>query len=326
MDSLVGDHVFSITTSIGIAISQQNSQSFEDLILKAEAALDEAKYKGGNQFQLFTDEMDKKARQKILIENELKNAFKRKEFYLEFQPKVTIGNQFIVGAEALIRWKSPTLGQVSPSNFIPVAEEIGLINELGFWIIEESCHEISRLCDLGWCDFRLSVNLSAHQLRQPHLFEVVKEYLDKYSIKPELLELELTESMLMQNSPSPIEMLNAFKSIGVSLSLDDFGTGFSSLSYLKNFPIDTLKIDKSFIDSVHLNKNDAAIVLAIISLAKSLGMNVIAEGVEIKEQLDFLEANHCDQMQGYYFSKPLKQPDFEQLLLKFLDFGHTNKR
>ncbi|WP_018150986.1 two-component system response regulator [Leeia oryzae] len=309
-------HRLSVTTSIGVYVCTVADNDLSESIRNAEIALYQAKQEGGNTSQLFTAELNALTQRKMTMETQLRHALSSNELHLVYQPKVSMQTGKIVGAEALIRWKNPVLGFVSPGEFIPLAEETGLIYAIGQWIIDTACKEMRQLKDMGAGNIKISVNLSAHQFRQKNLLQSLLKTCESNGVSPDQLILELTESVLMENPEMAIHTMMAFKETGIQISLDDFGTGYSSLSYLKKFPIDILKIDKSFIDTVHLSKSDASIVHTIIMLARNLGMKVTAEGVELKEQWDFLLEHDCDEVQGYYFSRPISKEDFETLLLK----------
>lgn len=317
----ISEYHLSLTSSIGVAICDSEHFKFNELVEFSEIALIESKKQGTGVLTIYSDDMSSTANYKKVILSEIRGAIVRKEFSLFYQPQVSLKEKRVVGAEALIRWNNQKLGNILPSDFIPYAEETGLIISIGEWVIESACAEIQRLIRLGWDGFKISINISGQQLKQDGLVSLISYYLAKYDLDPAYLELEITESILMQNSDAPIELLGKLKALGVGLALDDFGTGFSSLSYLKNFPIDTLKIDKSFIDDIPHNINDATIVQSIISLTRSLGMRVIAEGVELQEQLDFLMTHECDLVQGYYFIKPIDSKSFESLIKDMLVLG-----
>lgn len=310
----VDQHKLSLTTSIGVALYPDHGKTFDDLLKGAENALYSVKKRGGNDYCLFAREMDDEARLRMELENGLRNAIANNELTVLYQPKCSFQTGNIIGAEALVRWNSPVLGFVTPDNFIPLAEETGLILLIDEWVITNVCDQIRQWQGSGMVDLKISVNLSTLQFGRGDLNGLIRRVLDSSGISPRVLDLEITESALMANIHSAIETLEGLKEIGVSISLDDFGTGYSSLNYLKRLPIDTLKIDKSFVDEIHVGTSDALIALAVISLGQNLGLNVVAEGVENEEQYDFLRSHGCDEMQGYYFSKPLMAGDFESLV------------
>lgn len=313
---VIDHHRLSVTTSIGAAVYPNDGVDFSELLMNAENALYSSKKRGGNCFSMFTPQMDAEARLRMELESCMRNAVASDEFQLVYQPKVSLETGCIVGAEALVRWNSPVLGFVSPANFIPLAEETGLILDIDEWVVGSVCQQISLWRSRGIDINKVSVNLSALQFQRGDLITLIESVLSASDVDPYHLDLEITEGLLMWNFDSAIAILNKLKDVGVSISLDDFGTGYSSLSYLQKLPIDTLKIDKTFVDEIHLNKRDAAITGTIIALANSLGLNVVAEGVEHREQYELLKENRCHEIQGYYFSKPLAPDDFEQLFLK----------
>jgi diguanylate cyclase (GGDEF)-like protein/PAS domain S-box-containing protein len=310
----IDHHQLSVTTSIGVALFPDDGQSFDDLLRAAENALYQCKKKGGNDYCLFKKQMNAEARLRMEVENCLRGAIANGELQLVYQPKLSLKHGRIVGAEALVRWNSPVLGFVSPANFIPLAEETGLILAIDEWVITTACQQIRAWKAAGLGENKVSINLSTLQFRRGDLIALTQRVLLASGISAACLDFEITEGVLMENIHNALPILDSVKNIGVSVSLDDFGTGYSSLSYLKKLPIDTLKIDKSFVDEIHIKPRDAMIALAIISLGHNLGLTVIAEGVEHKQQHDYLLEHGCDEIQGYYFSKPLAVKDFEQLL------------
>lgn len=304
----------SVTFSIGISVYPHDGSDASTLIRNADAAMYHAKEAGRDNFQFYAAEMNSKAAERLSLEVQLRHAVARKEFVVHYQPKIDVVQRKLIGAEALIRWNHPQSGLLNPARFIGIAEDSGLIVPIGQWIKEEVCRQNQAWARLGLACVPISVNLSAIQFRNKSLVESLRIMLEETGMSPELLELELTESFIMHGTDTVIETLYNLKDLGLSLSIDDFGTGYSSLSYLKRFPIDTLKIDQAFVRDIPHNENDTSIVKAIISMAHSLKLKVIAEGVETQEQFAFLEANHCDQIQGYYFSQPVPAGDFEQML------------
>ncbi|PCI58580.1 MAG: hypothetical protein COB34_04975 [Methylophilaceae bacterium] len=245
----------------------------------------------------------------------LHKAIDQDELTLHYQPKVDLITNEIVGLEALIRWNNPTLGHVSPAQFIPVAEDAGLIISIGEWVLRTACEQLATWQKYGISRLLMSVNISARQFQQDDLVETIKSILIETGLKAECLELELTESLLMTNANQAINKLHEIKAMGIQLSIDDFGTGYSNLSYLDKLPIDTLKIDKAFIDSITLNTEKTPIVNTIINLAKNMNMKVVAEGVELAEQVYYLKNQKCDEIQGYYFSRPLAAPAIKEMLM-----------
>jgi len=307
-------HEVTVTASIGISVYPDDGADPDTLIQYADTAMYRAKEAGRDAFRFFTSEMNAQSLARLDLENALRRAIDNEEFVLHFQPKVHIGTGRISGAEALIRWKRPGHGMVSPALFIPILEETGLIVRVGTWVLHEACRKIALWGKSGVGAVHLSVNVSGIQFFVGGLEEEVLKAIKKHDIAPELLELELTESSLMSNAEETITVLQNLKALGIQISIDDFGTGYSSLAYLKRFPIDKLKIDIAFVREVTSNPDDAAIVLAIINMAHSMKLEVIAEGVEKDAQLAYLRRHGCDEMQGYYFSRPLPEDEFEQML------------
>jgi diguanylate cyclase (GGDEF)-like protein/PAS domain S-box-containing protein len=310
----VQEHEFFLTCSIGVAIYPDDGATAEALIKHADIAMYRAKELGRDGHQFYKESMNQRTLDRLSIEADLRHALERNEFVVHYQPQLDLRSGAMVGMEALLRWQHPVMGMVAPDRFIGLAEEMGLIIPIGAWVIRTVCEQTKAWQDAGWFHLRAAVNLSARQFTQKTLAATVSSILRETGLDPRYLELELTESMVMNDVDSAIATLRNLKALGVHISIDDFGTGYSSLSYLRRFPIDVLKIDQSFVRELTMDGDAAAIVLAIISLAHSLRLKVIAEGVETGEQLAFLRAHGCDQMQGYYFSKPLPAADFEQLL------------
>lgn len=304
-----------VSFSIGISFFPDDAKSEQKLLKNASAALARAKEQGGNNYQFYTSGMNAAALKRLTLENNLRRAIEREEFELHYQPKLNVMTGDIVGMEALIRWRSQDLGLVSPADFIPLAEETGLIVPIGEWVLWSACAQLKKWNEKGFTPGVLSVNLSVRQFEQQDLLEVVSRVIEKTGIQPESLEFELTESSLMRNPDHSIKTLESLKNLGIKLSVDDFGTGYSSLSYLKRLPIDILKIDQSFVQDVTNNPDDVELVQAITSLAHNLHLKVIAEGVETEEQLNFLKSIKCDEWQGYYCSKPVTPEIFEQQFL-----------
>ncbi|MES2149148.1 MAG: EAL domain-containing protein [Pseudomonadota bacterium] len=303
-----------LSTSIGIAVGPADGDSFDELVRNADTALVRAKETGRDGYSFFTERMSDDIRQQNAIQFQLRGAIARGEFELYYQPQMCLATGALVGAEALLRWDSALLGRVAPDRFIPLAEEFGLIREIGEWVLESACTQIKRWQRLGYPGFKVAVNLSGRQFEQPDTVDFVEQLLRRHGLDPACLGLEITEGTVMDDPDQAALSLTRLKAIGVTISLDDFGTGYSSLSYLKRFPIDTLKIDKSFVDDVTDNPADAAIALSVISLGHNLNMKVLAEGVETRAQLEFLRAHGCDEMQGYYYSRPLPAAQFTDLL------------
>ncbi len=301
----INGHVLNAASSIGIAIYMDDGNDFDSLLQKADAAMYNAKGAGRNTYRFFNQQMNAQAHEHLLLQNRLHQALFRAEFYLVYQPQLETRTGQVIGVEALLRWKNPELGEVVPARFIPVAEDCGLIVPIGAWVLEEACRHAQSLRQGGWPDLTMAVNLSAMQFRRTGLIDTVSGALERSGLPAHLLELELTESILLQDVENNLDMVRQLKSLGVRLSIDDFGTGYSSLSYLKRFAVDRLKIDRSFVRDISTDPDDAAIVRAVIQLARSLRLGIIAEGVETQEQLAFLREEGCDEMQGFLFSRPL---------------------
>jgi len=311
---LIEQHDLHVTVSIGIATYPDDGTEAEGLMKNADLAMYSAKESGRNNYKFFKPEMNARAVERQFIENGLRQAIERQEFVLHYQPKINLETGAIIGAEALMRWHHPQRGLVSPAQFIPVAEECGFIVPIGKWGLRETCWQTRAWQDEGLPPLRVAFNISAVELRNKDFIGNVQAIMTETGLDPRYLELELTETFLIENSESTATVLQALKDMGIQLSLDDFGTGYSSLSYLKRFPIDTLKIDQSFVCDLTTDSDDASIISAVISMGKNLHMGVIAEGVETKEQLAFLREEHCPEGQGYYFSRPVVAEEFSKLL------------
>jgi len=310
----IDSHRFYPTCSIGIAVYPTDGEDAETLIKHADVAMYRAKEIGRNNFQFFTPALNEKALERLRLETDLRKALERDELVLHYQPQVSLHSGRIVGMEALIRWQHPQLGMVPPGRFIALAEETGLIVPIGQWVLRTACRQTRAWQEAGLGILRVAVNLSARQFGERDLVQSITAILAETGLAAQHLELELTESMVMDDVERTIGILHELKALGLHLSIDDFGTGYSSLSYLKRFPIDVLKIDQSFVHDMTANADSAAIVKAIISLAHNLRLQVIAEGVETESQLAYLRENRCGQMQGYYFSRPLAADAFEEIL------------
>ena len=293
-----------LTASVGIAIYPDDGKNFEDLLRNASTTKNYSKKLGPDHFSFYDSSMNDAALQRLTLENELRNAVEREEFLVYFQPKADINSQKIVAAEALVRWQHPERGILSPGLFIEEAEKIGLLGPISEWVLEQTCRQIATWINQGLPSIVVSVNLSNQQFHDGDLPERVELLIKSYDIPPSALELELTETIVMENADQAIEQVNQLKQLGITLSIDDFGTGYSSLSYLRRLKVDKLKIDQSFVRHVPGGKEEVGIVESIISLGKNFGMELIAEGVETKEQFDFLREAGCDQAQGYLISKP----------------------
>lgn len=294
-----------ITPSVGVALLPEHGVDVFELLMNAETAMAFGKRNGGNHFRIYTREMNATSAERVALETDLRHAIERTELFIQYQPILSGVNGRVVGAEALLRWRHPQFGLMPPDRFIPIADESGLIVEMGEWVLRQACTQGKSWHDMGYRNLCVSVNVSAVQFAQPRLLEVVADALSESGFRPEFLELEITESVLMRDAESTIGMLRALKRMGVKISVDDFGTGYSSLSYLRRFPIDIVKIDKSFVCGVGESNEDEAIVRAIAALAKTLRLLTIAEGVETADQLHFLQSEGIDRFQGYYFSRPV---------------------
>ena len=308
-----GRDVF-ITASIGVALYPQDARDPESLMKSAELAMYRAKESGRNTYQLYTVEMQTRVTERLALESRLRRALERGEFSLHYQPQVDLRSNRIFGCEALIRWTQAELGMITPAKFVPLAEETGLIVPIGEWVLRTACRQCKIWQDAGLPAVTVAVNISARQFREKKLLQLVAAILAETGLAPSLLELEVTESVIMHDAQHVIADLQAFRDMGVSLSVDDFGTGYSSLSYLKRFPVDRLKIDQSFVRDLSTDADDAAIAQAIITLGHTMNLRVIAEGVETPEQLAFLRRNQCDEMQGYLLGKPMPADEFGKLL------------
>jgi diguanylate cyclase (GGDEF)-like protein/PAS domain S-box-containing protein len=310
----IGGHVLNTSCSIGISIYPVDGRDFDTLLQCADVAMYNAKESGRNTYRFFNPAMNLRANEHLLLQNRLHQALEKGEFHLHYQPQLDIENDTVTGVEALLRWHNPELGQVPPGRFIPVAEDSGLIVPIGDWVLQEACRQMAHWRQAGLPELALSVNLSALQFRRSNLVDAVAHALQMSGLPPHLLELELTESILLQDIDNTLHTVRQLKALGVRLSIDDFGTGYSSLSYLKRFAVDKLKIDQSFVRDIGSDPDDAAIVRAIIQLAKSLRLELIAEGVETADQLTFLRQEGCRQIQGYLLSHPLPAADLEDFL------------
>jgi len=309
-----------ITSSIGIANYPQHADDIDNLLKNADTAMYRAKSMGHNMYFVYEKDMAANINAHLTLGGGLRKAIDDEQFVLYYQPKVCLPEETVVGAEALIRWVHPELGLISPDQFIPLAEESGLILPLGEWVIRRACRQMQEWRENGHPPIKVSVNLSSRQFMQADLVDMVKRILDETGVDPALFELELTESMLMMDAQQSIEKLHGFRELGLTLSIDDFGTGYSSLAYLKKFPIQTLKIDRSFINDLGLDFDNDAIVKATIAMANSLNLKVIAEGVESRSQVDSLNGYDCREVQGFLFSKPLSSIDFLSYM-KTQEFG-----
>ena len=323
--TLADQEVF-VTTSIGLTVYPTDADNVEMLLKNADMAMYRAKEGGRNKYQFYSVDMNNKAHERLRIEGLLHKALEKNEFLLFYQPKVDMNNGDIIGAEALIRWINDEIGFVSPVDFIPMAEETGLIIPIGEWVIRTACQQISDWKNKGLPEVRVAVNLSARQFRQGNLAKLIDSILKEYGLTPDCLPLEITESLLMSDKDDSKRALEELKAMGFQIYLDDFGTGYSSLSYLKKFPIDALKIDRSFVMDIPDDKDDMAISSAIVAMSHALRLDVVAEGIETMDQYNFLRQLGCEEAQGYLFSKPLPADEFEELLLTPPDFSETLER
>ena len=308
------EHEVIVTTSIGISFFPQDGQDVESLLKAADMAMYRAKKLGKNSYHFYHESMGEAAQQRLALEEKLHRALERGEFFLVYQPQTNIINNHIVGVEALLRWDNEILGRISPEVFIPLAEENGLILPIGEWVLRTACAQIKTWQKSGVSIPRIAVNLSARQFLQPYLPNLIAQVLQETSLEAGSLELEITESLLMKDHKVTVEILRSLKEMGIHLAIDDFGTGYSSLSTLKRFPIDRLKIDRSFVANVTSDSNDAAITMAVIAMADRMGLEVTAEGVETADQLAFLKTEGCKEIQGFLFSKPLLPKEIPALV------------
>ncbi len=304
-----------VTCSVGVSVFPHDGRDAETLLRNADSAMYKAKELGRNTFQYFSAEMNRHATERLELLNSLRYALSNNEFLLQYQPKVDLASGRVIGAEALIRWHSAARGMVPPAAFIPLAEESGLIIAIGEWVLRTACAQNMAWRRAGLPAIPISVNLSPRQLARDDIVELVAQVLQSCGLEPCYLELEITENVVMRDVDKSLATLIRLKELGVKISIDDFGTGYSSLNYLKRFPVDTLKIDRSFVNDIATDAGDAAIVKAVISLAHILNLNVVAEGVETQEQRRFLMENDCDQVQGYYFGRPMPEPEFARACL-----------
>jgi diguanylate cyclase (GGDEF)-like protein len=305
-----------ITASMGISLYPDHAKNSEDLVRAADAAMYKVKHAGRNHSAFYSDELTAQARQRVLLEGRLRQALKANQLTCYYQPQVDIHSGKLTGAEVLLRWQDEELGFISPAVFIPLAESCGLIHQLGFWVLQQSCRQYSQWLAQGYKPLSLAVNVSAHQFGKEQLLDELQQILTETQMPAKYLELEVTESALMLDEDKVVIVMQQIKTLGVRLAIDDFGTGYSSLSYLKRLPLDVLKIDRRFIEHIPHANDDKQITSAIIALAHNMNFKVLAEGVETAEQLAFLQQQGCDYYQGYYFSKPLPAAEFVSLLSK----------
>jgi EAL domain-containing protein (putative c-di-GMP-specific phosphodiesterase class I) len=307
-------HELHVTASIGVSVYPEDGGDIETLLQHADSAMYEAKDRGRNSYQFYRADLNSSATERQSLESSLRHAIERHELELQYQPIMNVATGVMAGVEALIRWQHPILGSVLPDEFISIAEESGLIVPIGQWALREACRQARVWQDARLPPIRLAVNISAVELRSKEFVGEVGTILSETGFDARHLELELTETFLMQDSKPTAVVLGALKELGVQLALDDFGTGYSSLSYMRRFPIDALKVDRSFVRNLATDADDASVVRAVINMGKSLHMRVVAEGVETREQLLFLEEHDCTEAQGYYFSRPVKAEGFAELM------------
>ncbi len=315
-------HELFVTPSIGIAVYPSDGQDAGTLLKNADMAMYHSKHEGRNGYHFYTASLMARTQEGLSLENKLRRALEREELFLHYQPKVQVRTGRVVGVEALLRWQHPELGLISPTKFIPLAEEMGLIVQVGEWVLRTACRQNKVWQAAGLPPIPVAVNISSHQFRHGNLLKTIPNILNESCLDPSYLELELTETSIMVDAKSTITTLNELKKMGLKISVDDFGTGYSSLNYLRQFPIDTLKIDRSFIKDITTISEDSAITAAIIAMAHRLHLNVIAEGVETEEQLAFLKDYGCDEIQGHLFCKPMAVDE----VTRFLEENATNNR
>jgi diguanylate cyclase (GGDEF)-like protein/PAS domain S-box-containing protein len=311
-----GRREFHITCSVGVAVYPNDGRSADVLLRNADVAMYKAKSNGRNNFQFFTAELNRLMVERVGIEHRLRNALARKQLFLHYQPRVDVRSGSIVGAEALLRWKMPRQGIISPARFISVAEETGLIVPIGKWVLNTACQQAMAWQVSGLPPLVVSVNVSPRQFRQDNVVATIAEALKDSGLPPQYLQIELTEGLAMHDAEHHVHMLGEIKALGVQIAVDDFGTGYSSLSYLKRFPVDQLKVDRSFVTDLATDPDDAAIVQAIIALGHQLKLKVVAEGVENESQFEYLRRSGCDEMQGYLFGRPMAASEFAEHLAR----------
>jgi len=322
---LPGHELFA-TASVGVSLFPLDGEDCQTLLKNAGAALYKAKRSGGANYQFFTADMHELATKRLELESNLRKAIQNEEFTVHYQPRVSVDSLTITGVEALVRWQHPQLGLISPSEFIPLAEDAGLIVPIGEWVLRTACMQGQRWRDQGVAPIQIAVNISARQFHDQDFSQTVIRILEETGLSPKYLELEVTESSIIQDERFAAGMLSRLKSMGINILIDDFGTGFSSLASLKRLPIDALKIDKSFVREATSDPDDAALVMAIITLAHNLRLKVVAEGVETEDQLRFLQLLRCDEIQGYFFSKPLPAERLAAVFEPQINADYTNQK
>lgn len=314
---LVNDEPTKITMSLGIACFPETGQTAEDLVRFANRGMLNAKKEHGNSYQYYNQAMNRELSKTLKLESDFRKAIRHGELRLFYQPRIDIANNTLIGMESLVRWQHPELGLLTPDQFIPMAERTGMIVPMGYWVIDQACRDVGRFQELGYQNLTCGVNLSFRQFQDKKLAETIFRIILNAGVDPSCIELELTESTMMQNWEVTLHCLEEIANFGIAFALDDFGTGFSSFSHLHKLPISTLKIDKSFIDDLESSRDSQNIVNAVVGLAHNLQMSVVAEGVESEAQLHFLQYHHCDQVQGYYFGKPVPFDAFLSVLHRF---------
>lgn len=317
----VAEHRLYVTTSIGITVFPDDGDDAETLLKNADNAMYRAKAEGRNTYHISTVELSRSVQERMTLESGMHGAMERNEFEIWYQPQIDVRGNRIIGMEALLRWKHPSRGVIGPAEFIAVAEERGFIVVIGDWVLRKACEQVNILRARGYRDLRVAVNISPRQFREETLVARVEAALHETGIDPQMLELEITEGVAMENVELTVDVLTQLRKLGITIAIDDFGTGHSSLSYLKRFPIDALKIDRGFVEDLPDRFEDAAIVKAVIQLAHGLNLRVIAEGVERQEQLDFLKGHGCREIQGYLFGMPMRLSDFEKVLERGMAAG-----
>ena len=314
----VDEREIHLTPTLGIASYPYDANCSDELFIHANTALSLAKKAGRNHFLIYDSKMDSDRDSYLQLEGDLRRCVENEQLELYYQPQFDIQKNRVVGVEALIRWQHPQLGMISPVTFIPLAEELGLINVIGEWVLKQACFQMQQWQKMGILIDSIGINLSAQQFNSHHLVECVSTLLEQYGLDPQVLDLEITEGTIMEDADMAVDILNQLKELGVKISIDDFGTGYSSLSYLQQFPIDKLKIDRCFVSQLEKSRTDEKIIKVVLSLAEVLGLDVVAEGIENANQLNILAKHNCCIIQGYYFSKPLNASDFEAFYLQSL--------
>jgi EAL domain-containing protein (putative c-di-GMP-specific phosphodiesterase class I) len=312
---VINEMDFLVTSSIGVSLYPDDSRDSTKLLINADSAMYHAKKHGRNNFHIYTPSINIELNERVMLEYKLRLAIENNEFLLHYQPKVDFSTGLIIGVEALIRWQPPDEELIPPVRFIQIAEESGLIEAIGLWVLREACYKAKEIRQNTGYTIPVAVNVSPYQFKKANFVETVRQILAETQLDPSCLELEITENTLIDDAEKFIEILHSLKGMGVKLAIDDFGTGYSSLAYLKDFPVDRLKIDKAFVSNLENDAANEAILKTIVILGQSLGKKVVAEGVETSYQYDYLKAIGCDELQGYYFSKPIPASALEALLV-----------